>query len=182
MRWQPLFSLFNMLGLLALAGAFYGLQWVQRPLAKPAEPKLEMVELHPVKMTIYYPDTTVTSMKPTERTAQVTQENDGTLAQAAVNLWATAPSGEGVLGVVPKGTPAPKVYVRSGHYFVDFPAVYTKLNYSTSAERMLLCTLTRTLLEKKGQDVTFLVGGQNAETLGYMDLRQPYTRQDCQDE
>ena len=51
----------------------------------------------------------------------------------------------------------------------------------TSGERMLLCTVTRTLLELKGQDVTFLLGGKNVDTLGHLDLREAFTGQDCAD-
>ena len=80
------------------------------------------------------------------------------------------------------GTPSPKVYLRGQHYYVDLPEAYTKLRYGASGERMLLCTLTRTLIEQKGQDVTFLVAGQNVEALGRMDLTQPFTASDCADE
>ena len=83
--------------------------------------------------------------------------------------------------MVPAGTAAPRVYYRSAHYYVDFPEAYGKLRYGTSGERMLLCTVTRTLLELKGQDVTFLLGGKNVDTLGHLDLREAFTGQDCAD-
>lgn len=179
------FSLFNVLALLALLVAAYAYQVVQRPQATPPLPKLEMSELHPVKLNVYYSDSQVQSMKPLVRTVQVTEETPGTLAQAALSAWAAGPGsagGSNVLAVVPKNTPTPRVYVRGLHYYVDLPAAYTKLNYGSSGERMLLCTITRTMLDKRGQDVTFLVGGKNADTLGHLDLRDAFTRQDCQDE
>ena len=129
----------------------------------------------------YTPDPQVRALKMEVRTLQVTQKDVGTLAQAALNVWAQGPNTSGSLPVVPKGTPAPRVYLRGAHYYVNLPDAYLRLKYGTSGERMLLCTLTRTLLETRGQDVTFLVGGQNVDTLGRLDLREPYTRQDCAD-
>ncbi|WP_291424560.1 GerMN domain-containing protein [Deinococcus sp.] len=176
------FSLFNILALILLAAAAYALQVVQRPQATPQMPKLEMAELHPVKLTVYYSDSQVQNMKPVVRTVQVTEESAGVLAQAAADAWAagTGSKDSDVLPVVPKNTPAPRIYVRGLHYYADLPAAYTKLNYGSSGERMLLCTLTRTLLDKRDGDVTFLVNGQSTDTLGHLDLQGAYTRQDCQ--
>lgn len=184
MMWlRRLFSLFNVLSLLALGAAAYAYQAVQRPPAKPPVPTLQLSELHPVKVGVYYTDSQVQSLQRQERTVQATEETPGPLAQAALNIWAAGPSAAGnVIGVVPKGTPAPRVYVRGLHYYVDLPPAYTKLNYGSSGERMLVCSITRTLLDKRGQDVTFLVAGQDADTLGRIDLSQSFTRQDCQDE
>lgn len=181
---KKLFSLFNVMALLLLVAAAYAYQVVQKPQATPQPPKLEMAALHPVKVTVYYSDPQVQNMKAVARTVQVNEEDVGTMAQAVANAWAQGPNGAatGVLPVVPAGTPAPRVYVRGLHYYVDLPTAYTKLNYGTSGERMLLCTLTRTLLEKRGQDVTFLVDGASKESLGHLDLNDAFTRQDCQDQ
>ncbi|WP_045233632.1 GerMN domain-containing protein, partial [Deinococcus pimensis] len=67
------------------------------------------------------------------------------------------------------------------HFFVDLPESYTRLNYGASGEQMIVCTITQTLLGVPGaRDVTFLVGGRNAETLlGHFDLSVPYTKDDC---
>lgn len=177
------FSLFNVLALLALLAAAYALQVVQRPPAPPPLPQLELAEVHPVKVKVYYSDRLVQTVKGVERTVQVTDETPGVLAQAAVNTWASGTGGASdVLPVVPQGTPTPRVYVRGLHYYVDLPPAYTKLNYGTSGERMLICSLTRTLLEKRGTDVTFLLDGKNVATLGHLDLSDAYTRQDCLDE
>lgn len=180
---KKFFTLFNVVALLLLLAAAYAYQVVQRPQETPQMPKLEITALHPVKVTVYYSDKQVQNMKPVQRTVQITEENANVLAQAAANAWAQGPAGAAsdVLAVVPKNTPAPRVYVRGLHYYADLPAAYTKLNYGSSGERMLLCSLTRTLLEKRGQDVTFLVDGKNVETLGHLDLSDPYTRQDCLD-
>lgn len=177
------FSLFNVLALLLLLVAAYLLQVVQRPPATPALPSLQLTEQHPVKLAVYYTDRQVQALKAVTRSVDVTEETPSALAQAAVNAWALGPQGsaDDVLPVVPAGTPAPRVYVRGLHYYVDFPAQYGKLNYGTSGERVLICSLTRTLLEKRGTDVTFLMDGQNIDTLGHLDLRDAYTRQDCLD-
>lgn len=178
------FSLFNVMALLLLGAAYLALEWVQKPPATPALPKLELSELHDVKLTVYYPDSQVQTMRAVSRTMQVTEETTTSLAQAALNAWALGPGveGGGVLRAVPKNTPAPRVYVRGLHYFVDLPAAYTKLNYGSSSERMMFCTMTRTLLDKKGSDVTFLVDGKNVETLGKIDLDEAFTRNDCADQ
>lgn len=177
-------SLFNVVTLALLLVSAYAYQAVQRPPALPTPPTLELAERRAVKVTVYYPDTQVQNLRAVQRTVQVTEETPTALAQAAANAWAQGPagSGTGLLRAVPQGAAAPRVYLRGTHYFVDFPQAYTGLNYGASGERMLLCTLTRTLLEKRGQDVTFLVNGQMTDTLGRMDLREPYTRQDCTDQ
>lgn len=178
---RRLFSLFNVVSAALLAAAAYAYQEVQRPPETPRAPALELAEKRDVRVKVYFTDPQVQTLKPETRTVQVTQENPGAVAQAALNAWANGPTASGVLAVVPKGTPAPRVWLRGVHYYVNLPAAYPKLKYGTSGERMLLCTLARTLLETRGQDVTFLVNGQNADTLGHLDLREPYTRQDCAD-
>lgn len=180
---RRLLSLFNVLALLALVAAAYAYQAVQRPPELPEAPKLELAERHGVKLKVYYSDAQVQSMRAVERTMQVVEENPTSLAQAALNAWAQGPgtAGGGVLAVVPSGTDAPRVYVRGPHYYVDLQPAYTRLNYGSSGERMLICTLTRTLLERGGRDVTFMVNGKMVETLGHIDLREPFERQDCLD-
>ena len=181
---RKLFSLFNVLALLVLVAAALAFNVVQRPAPLPELPKLELTEVHPVKMKVYYTDNQVQSIKGIDRTVNVTEETASALAQAATNAWAQGPGGTGedTLAVVPAGTPAPRVYVRGVHYYVDLPPAYGKLNYGTSGERVLLCSLTRTLLEKRGQDVTFLLDSKNIDTLGHLDLRDAFTRQDCMDQ
>ncbi|WP_167757906.1 GerMN domain-containing protein [Deinococcus fonticola] len=181
---RRLFSLFNVLALLVLLAAAYTYQLVQRPVALPALPKLQLTEVHPVKLKVYYTDKQVQTLKPLERTVNVAEETPTALAQAATDAWARGPGGLGddILPVLPAGTPAPRIYVRGVHYYADLPAAYGKLNYGTSGERVLLCSLTRTLLDKRGDDVTFLLDGKNIDTLGHLDLRDAFTRQDCMDQ
>jgi hypothetical protein len=179
---KRLFSLFNVVTLLLLIAAYTAYQTVQKPPAKPDAPKLQLAQQRDVKVKVYYSDAQVQKMKAESRTVQVTQENPGALAQAALNVWAGGPSAAGNLAVVPKGTAAPRVYIRGAHYFVDLPTAYQKLKYGSGGHLMLLCTLTRTLLETRGQDVTFLVNGEDVETLGQLDLREAFTRQDCADQ
>ncbi|ANE44888.1 GerMN domain-containing protein [Deinococcus puniceus] len=179
---KRLFSLFNVVTLLLLAAAYTAYQTVQKPPPKPDAPKLQLAQQRDVKVKVYYSDAQVQDMKAETRTVQVTQENPGALAQAALNVWAGGPSTAGNLAVVPKGTAAPRVYIRGAHYFVDLPSAYQNLKYGSSGERILLCTLTRTLLETRGEDVTFLVNGQDVDTLGHLDLREAFTRQDCADQ
>ena len=135
-----------------------------------------------LSVKVYFTDPQVQRVLPETRTIQVTQRNPAAVAQASLAVWAAGPAQSGHLGAVPRGTAAPKVYLRGTHYFVDLPAAYGNLRYGTSGERMLLCTITRTLLETRGQDVTFVLNGQPVETLGHMDLREPFTRQDCADQ
>ena len=178
---RRLFSLFNVVSAALLAAASFAYQEVQRPPETPRAPALELAERRGVQVKVYFTDAQVQTLKPESRTVQVVQENPSAVSQAALNVWAQGPTASGSLPVVPKGTPAPRVYLRGAHYYVNLPDAYLRLKYGTSGERMLLCTLTRTLLEARGQDVTFLVGGQNVDTLGRLDLREPYTRQDCAD-
>lgn len=179
---RKLFSLFNVISAGLLVASALALQAVQRTPPTPEPPRLELTERKSLKVKVYFTDTQVQALKAETRTIQVTQTNPRALAQAAVNIWAQGPYDKAFLAVVPKGTDAPKVYLRGQHYFVDLPGAYAGLRYGASGERMLLCTLTRTLLEERGQDVTFILNGQPAELLGRMDLTEPYTRGDCADQ
>ncbi|GGS16866.1 GerMN domain-containing protein [Deinococcus knuensis] len=177
-----LFSLFNVVSAGLLAASVVALQAVQRPPVAPTPPKLELVERTPLKVKVYFTDAKVQLLKPETRTLMVAKSNARAVAQAALNVWAAGPYDRSLLGAVPAKTAPPKVYLRGQHFFVDMPAAYANLRYGTSGERMLLCTITRTLLEERGEDVTFLLGGENVETLGHLDLREPYTRKDCADQ
>jgi hypothetical protein len=179
---RRLFSLFNVLSAALLVVAALAVQAVQRPPTPPKAPTLQVAERTPMKVKVYFTDPQVQALKAESRTVQVAQSNPRAVAQAALNLWAAGPSASGLLPVVPGGKAAPKVYLRGPHYYVDLPAEYAALRYGTSGTRMLLCTLTRTLLETRGEDVTFVLDGQPVETLGQIDLREPFTRQDCADQ
>ncbi len=179
---KRLFSLFNVITLLLLGASVLALQAVQRPPETPEPPKLELTDREAVKGNVYFTDPQVRALKMEVRTLQVTQKDVGTLAQAALNVWAQGPNDKALIGVVPAGPPPPRVDYRGGPYFVDRGAADGQLKYGSSGERMLLCTITRTLLDLRGQDVTFLLAGKNTDTLGHLDLREPFTGQDCADQ
>ncbi|SMB92253.1 GerMN domain-containing protein [Deinococcus hopiensis] len=179
---KRLFSLFNVVSAALFAAAAYAYGEVQRPAVTPKPPKLTLEEKRDVKVKVYFTGLQVQTLKPETRTVQVTEETPTSVAQAAVNTWAAGPQTAGLLPAVPKGTPAPKVWLRGQHAYINLPEGYRNLRYGTSGERMLLCTLVRTLLEARGQDVTFLLGGKNTDVLVRMDLGEPYTRQDCTDQ
>lgn len=179
---KRLFSLFNVVSAALLVGAVLASRAVRQTPPAPDAPTLQLAERKAVPLKVYFPDTQLQRMVAESRTVQISQRNPAAVAQAALNVWAEGPRQSGHLAVVSKGTPAPKVYVRAQHYFVDLPAPYGNLRYGTSGERMLLCTITRTLLESRGQNVTFILNGKSVETLGHMDLREPFTRQDCTDQ
>jgi len=182
---RPLFSVFNVLALVLLGLSALSLRMVQQPPATPKAPRLELAQLESRKVTLYFSDAQVRGYVRSSRDVQVTQGTPLALAQAAVNAWAGGPGDKpgSAVAVLPKGSAAPTVWMRGDHFVVDLPQAYTNLNYGVSGERMLLCTLTRTLLEQRGKDVMFLVGGRNADTLlGHADLHAPYAREDCSDE
>lgn len=177
---QRFLSVFNVIALLLMVGAYILLQQVQRPPAIPELPQVELAKEHKVKMKIFYSDAEVQNPKMIERDVSVTEEDAVSLAQSALNAWAAGPPAtDGIMPVVPVGTPAPQVFLRAPHFFVNLPAEYANLKYGTSGERMLICSITRTLLEQRGETVTFLVNGKNVATLNHLDLRKAFTRKDC---
>lgn len=177
---KALFSVFNVTALLLLLAAVAALQWVQRPAPKPEAPQYVLSERLPVEVPVYYatPEGRLASELRNVPVVQGDQNSQG-VAEAAVKLWAQGPASDQLRPLVAEGMPAPRVWLRADNYFVDLPAQYKQLDYSVSGEYLMLCSLTRTLLEGNGLDVTFLVGGKNVTTLGQIDLRQPLTRQDC---
>ena len=175
--------MFNVLSLvlLSLSAALYKV--VQLPPATPQPPKLTVGAKVGVPVVLYFSDTQVRNFVRQLRTVQVAQNAPVTVAQAALGAWAAGPSGSGAVAVVPKGSSVPKVWLRGDHFVVNLPASYADLNYGASGERMLLCSVVRTLLEQRGKDVMFLVNAQNVPTLlGHADLHAPYAREDCADE
>lgn len=181
---RPLFSVFNVASALLLALAYLVYSLVGRPPALPQAPVYRTETLTPQNVTIYYSDSQVLNLVRQTREIKVLDGNLQSRSQAAVTVWASGPAGQGGVAVVPAKSEVPQVWVRGPHYLVNLPASYSKLNYGSSGERMLLCTLTRTLLalETTTKDVTFLVAGKNSDTLlGHADLRAPWTAQDCSD-
>ncbi|WP_245895847.1 GerMN domain-containing protein [Deinococcus irradiatisoli] len=170
----------NILGLLLLALSLYLRDWVSRPPTTPTPPELQLEVMQPLSVRLYFSNTQVDDFVTEDRTVQVEGKSPGKVAQATLNAWVRGPlKGKG-LRAVPQGSAAPDVWVRGPHFYVNLPTSYTQFNFGISGERMVICSLTRSLLEKTGKDVLFLVGGQSSPTLlGHMDLRRPYTKADC---
>ena len=182
---RPLFSVFNVLALALLGLSSLAYQVVQQPPPTPRPPRLALAEQQSVQVVIYFSDAKVQNYVQQAREVKVTQDDPVELAQAALNAWAGGPlsPARGAVAVLPKGSEVPTVWLRGDHFVVNLPASYSKLNYGVSGERMLLCSLVRTLLEQRGKDVMFLVGAQNSESLlGHADLHAPYAREDCSNE
>jgi hypothetical protein len=170
----------NILGLLLLALSLGVRELVSRPPAPPSLPTLQLEAVQPQAVTLYFSNAQVDGYVKEERTIQVEGKSPGKVAQAQVGAWVRGPQAGKGLRVVPSGSPAPDVWVRGPHFVVNLPQAYTKLSYGLGGERMIVCTLTRTLLDKSGKDVLFLVGGASTQTLlGHLDLRRPWEKADC---
>ncbi|ADV67484.1 GerMN domain-containing protein [Deinococcus maricopensis] len=179
---RPLLSPFNVISALLLVSAAFVDHVVSQPPAAPKPPKLQLGSVEQVRARLYFTDDQVQAMRPEVRTVSATSNAPDAVARAALKAWVAGPTSGDALPVVPKGSDVPNVWVRGEHYFVNLPAAYARLNYGSDGERMIVCTLTRTLLESRGRDVTFLLNGRNVETLlGHVDLRSPFLRDDCED-
>lgn len=180
---RNLFSVFNVLAAALLAVALAALAWVNRPPPRPEVPSYVLSERLSVEVPVYYLAKDGQHLMSEPRNVPVVQgdQNVQGVAAAALTVWNQGPAGDSALPVVPAGLPAPSVWVRGDNYIVSLPKEYAELHPSASAEYLMLCSLTRTLLEKQGLDVTFLVAGENKPALGAIDLRQPLTAQDCKD-
>lgn len=180
---KNLFSFFNVLAAALLAAAVLAVGWVNRPPPTPEAPNYVLSERLPVEVPVYYLDAGGQKLVSEKRNVPVVQgdQNAQGTAEAALTVWSQGPATEGLKAAVPSETPVPRVWLRGDNYFVSLPAEYRTLGYSVSGEYLMLCSITRTLLENQGLDVTFLVEGKNEATIGQVDLRQPLTRQDCKD-
>ncbi|WP_407539259.1 GerMN domain-containing protein [Deinococcus radiomollis] len=181
---RPLFSVFNVLALVLLGLSALAYRVVQEPPAAPKAPQLLLAGQKSVQVTLYFSDSQVRRYVRQVRDVTVSQDDPVVLAQATLKGWAAGPAAGGTtLAVVPRGAAVPTVMLRGEHFVVNLPTSYAALNYGVAGERMLLCSLARTLLEQRGKDVMFLLGGKNADTLlGHADLHAPYAREDCADE
>jgi Sporulation and spore germination len=182
---RPLFSVFNVVALILLGLSALLYRVVQQPPVAPKAPQLAVAQKQTARVTLYFSDSKVLGYVKQSREVQVSENDPVELAQAAVRGWASGPgaSSGGAVAVVPKGSEVPQVWLRGEHFVVNLPASFSALNYGVSGERMLICSLTRTLLEQRGKDVMFLMDGKNADTLlGHADLHAPYAREDCSNE
>jgi len=178
---KRVFTPFNVMTLILLAASAFAYYQVQLPPPEATVPDYgNRAEVQEAKLRLYFSDSQVQQYATEERALSVRSVTPGALGQAAVDALADGPTGSG-LAVLPKSGDKPRVWARGEHYVVDLPASYAKLNYGASGERMVLCSITNTLLGVKDmKDVTFLVAGRNTESLlGHMDLRSPFTREDC---
>lgn len=182
MNWlRQIFTPINIIGALLLAAAVYAKQVVSEPPPTPQAPQLRLEEVRPQSLPVYYLSPQLDYAKET-RTVPVEGVTPGKIAQAQVAAWLKGPQVAGHLRVVPSGSDSPEVWLRGQHFVVNLPRSYAQLRYGAEGEHLLICTLTRTLLEKTGQDVSFLVGGEATSTLmGQIELRRPYTKADCPD-
>ncbi|PYE53039.1 GerMN domain-containing protein [Deinococcus yavapaiensis] len=180
---RQLLTPFNLLSLLLLAAAAYAYQTVRMPPPTPAAPQYADEDKgQSTNVTLYFAAKDVQSYVPERRSVTVALQNAQQTAQAMSAALVDGPRKDG-LRLVPSGSDVPNVWVRAGHVIVDLPPSYAKLQYGVSGERALLCGFTRTLLGvRNARDVTFLVGGKNVDTLlGFLDLREAFTSEDCPD-
>ncbi|AFZ69133.1 GerMN domain-containing protein [Deinococcus peraridilitoris] len=177
---RSLLTPFNFFGLIVLALSALAYHEVNKPLAVPEVPQYGApAKRQDVNVLLYFSDPQVQGFQTEQRTLQVTGNSLQRVAQAALEALQAGPTGDG-LRTLPEGD-TPQVWVRGEHLYVDLPQAYSRLNYGTSGENMLVCSVANTLLDLRGaRDVTFLVNGKNAETLlGHLDLRAPFTKDDC---
>lgn len=175
---RPLFSPFNMICLLLLALSYLAYREVRRTPPPPKVPELQR-KTQNVSAKLYFSTPNMDGYRTEQRQLAVAQNLPSQLAQAALAAWVKGPSAGG-LAVVPPDSEVPKVWLRGDHFLVDLPASYTRLNYGTTGEQMVLCTITQTLLSQRGTDVKFLLAGKDTTTLlGHLDLQSPYTRAEC---
>ncbi|GGJ29329.1 GerMN domain-containing protein [Deinococcus roseus] len=166
--------------LLAAAGLFY--YFVTLP---PSVPEYDLNTGGATvskNVRLYFNDPALEKYRTEERSLQLPVDNETTLAQLAIKALMTGPKAEGSVSTLPKTGDAPVVFTREGHYYVNIPASWQKLNYGSTAELLLICTITRTLLDlnPNNLDVAFMVEGKTVESLaGHVDLRNAFNRESC---
>jgi hypothetical protein len=178
---RKLLTPFNVITLLLLAAAAWAYSVVGRDEPLPEVPTYGAgAERRTVQATLYFSDPQLAGYQTEKRAVTVERDSVAAVAQAALGALAEGPTSGG-LRVLPKNEAVPSVWVRNDHFFVDLPESYTRLNYGASGEQMVVCTIVQTLLDLRGaRDVSFLLGGRNAETLlGHFDLGAAYTKDDC---
>ncbi|MBB6096718.1 hypothetical protein HNR42_000130 [Deinobacterium chartae] len=182
---KKLLTPFNIIAalLLLLAGGAYF--WAARPapIPEPAQ-RNEQPRAQAQTVALYFSDAQAERLRTERRSVQPEARDAAALAQAALAALVSGPRNPDLVALVPKDSQTPQVYLRGTHYYVDLPDAYGKLRYGSSGETMLVCGIVRTLLDlppaSSERDVTFLVDGENAETLlGHMDLQDPFRAEDC---
>ncbi len=173
-------SPFNVIALLLLLLAWATWTWVGRPPATPQVPTVAQGQAGAAqRLTLYFSDAQVEGYRTEERAVPVARATPQATAQAALGALVAGPK-QGGLRALPAGE-TPQVWLSGEHALINLPAAYTRLNYGTSGEQMLLCSMVNTLIDAgSARDVSFLVAGKSADTLlGHLDLRPAYTKDDC---
>lgn len=151
-------------------------------------PKVPEYELNngPATVTrsarLYFNDPALEKYRTEERKLELAVDNETNLANMAIKALMTGPRAEGSVSTLPKTEDTPTVFTREGHYYVNLPASWQKQNFGSTAELLLVCTITRTLLDLNPHnlDVVFMVDGKTVESLaGHVDLRNAFDRESC---
>lgn len=177
-----IFSFFNVCSAIVLAAMSLLYAVVTRPAAPP-----EILGLNSggqkltVRAHLYFSNTELTDFSIEERSILVKSEDQPRIPQIVLEEFLRKPS-QGTLSLVPSNMPVPTLFVRSKHFFLDIPKEWRKLSLGFGGELILLCGMTRTLLDLGDyRDVMFTVGGQPATTLlGHVNLMEPLDAQSCQ--
>ncbi|WP_034334574.1 GerMN domain-containing protein [Deinococcus misasensis] len=166
--------------LLAAAGIFYYV--VTLP------PKVPEYELNTGPATVsknvrlYFNDAALEKYRTEERTIELAVDNETTFARTALKALMDGPKAEGSVSTLPKTGEVPDVFTREGHYYVNLPAAWKNQTFGSTSELLLVCTITRTLLDlnPNNLDVAFMVDGKTVESLaGHVDLRNAFNRESC---
>jgi spore germination protein GerM len=172
-------SLFNLLGVLLLAGGIYlfsksDILQVTQAINLPAD--LEKYQ-GPKTFNLYYANEKGDDFVLETRTLNLTIEDYP--YNVALTELLKGPQQPGGFPLLPVGTAVPTVYVREDTAFVDLPEPYARLNLGTSGETMLIFGVVNTLLGSFGElkQVKFLLKGKDVLSLGHLALKEPFVRQ-----
>ena len=172
-------SMFNLLGILALAGAVYlfsksDILQVTQHINLPTD--LDKYQ-GPKTYNLYYANENGDNFVLETRTINLTVEDYP--YNVALTELLKGPQQPGGFALLPVGTATPTVYVREGTAYVDLPESYTKLNLGTSGETMLIFGMVNTLLGSFSElkQVKFLIKGKDIVSLGHLALLEPFVKQ-----
>lgn len=171
---RRIFTLFNVLALLALIAAIWAGGAASRPPEAQVAPQLATASLRPVNVGLFFVSAGG-GLGREARELSVASEERAAVAQAALTAWAQGPREPGHAPPPFERTPA--LFLREGHYFVNLPGVPDDLG--PAGEFGQLCALTRTLLDLGGSDVTFLVNGESVPALKHVATDEPFRAGDC---
>ncbi|RIH87822.1 Sporulation and spore germination [Meiothermus luteus] len=174
-KWLTLTNLAGLLVLLLGGLALWATQESSefRPLNLPSGPQPQ--EPGARTLRLYFAKDTQDSLVVEERTVQVAEGEN--LLERALEELTRGPQLPGAAPLVPAGSPTPTVFLRDGTAIVDLPRSYANLGFGAAGESLLIYGIANTLLEfKEVQQVRFLLGGQEVESLGHLSLLDPFKR------